>query len=734
MQRHRSYGPRDDAPLNEPSDLAFAGIDMRAPALVGPGYVSSACNKRLREGVYETRRGLFTPAWTRYASASFPYRASYVRDDSATWQADYGTTYGAGIFSDPEGDVWIVRVTARALLFFRETEIGRIIPYLAGLSVAAPVQVVQNYNELILVRGEPLTSLRWSGNWAEEVEELVPASVPGGYAAVPPAHYALAWRERPVLLCDRDDLILGRIGDNTLYPNTVGTDGIFKVNRGRGDVLRAAAPLGAFSLAILKSQSLHVFSAPAADLSDARLDEQPVEIQFDSPRTLVAVDGKVWWLDRRGVRTAEIAAVSGDNKVLLRIDSTVSDKIAPLIRRIAWKNAAQFSATVTTDRIYFAVALDTQTTPQTLLVWSRRNAEWESYDQWNTATLGGFDVIAFAPGVPWLNEPRLFAISSNGRIACLEYGLGEDHVGWSGTVPIRADIVDELVTRGFTAGTNDPKQIKRVQVQVDTWNPVLELEAEFDGPSESLELTGIARDRTRYFTDAADFAPNNADGRFHAAKRQDYSVVLPGPVPASGNPTWQAGGVYLRGDSVFRATNGRNYAALADSVGVLRNVPSDSPTFWQYVRPDDDTGGPAYWDPILNSAGTALTNSAGAELRTSRAPAWRIGESYSAGQSRGYAGGIYTCLVPNVAAEGTQPEDNPALWQDLGEDAGMATSSLLLGAGVRLEDFQTKPERRDINREASWCRIVIRGRRGANRIRGVALEIGPGTRSNVMAA
>ena len=420
LPRHQPLGPRDTPDLPAATgDLAFAGMDMRAPPLVPPGFVSTALNLRLVEGVYESRRGWAAPAWSRYASEDFPYRASYLLDDDAAYIAAYATTYGGGVFADPgdEGDTWIVRVCATALVFTRETEIGRIVPFAPGIIVSGACQIIQNFNQLIIVRGGELTSLYWAGAWSDVVKELVPSSIASGYAAVPPASYGLAWRERTVLLSGRDELVLSAIFDSTQYHATYG---IIYVNRGRGDTLRAAVPLGSSSLLVLKSQSLHVYTSVAAALTDARIDTQPVEMQFDSPLTAIAADNKVWGLDRRGVRTAEIGSIEVDNKVLLRIDSTVSDRIAPLIRRIAWQYAALFSAAVTTERIYFSVALDQQTLPQTLLVWNRQVSAWESYDQWNTTTLAEFAVLAWAPAVPWLNEPRLFAISANGRQAAYD--------------------------------------------------------------------------------------------------------------------------------------------------------------------------------------------------------------------------------------------------------------------------------------------------------------------------
>lgn len=629
----------DPLPIAEDGDLAWTGMDMRAPPLVQPGFASSAKNMRVEDGVYWPRKGLFTPTWTRYASGDFPYRASYTRNDDAAWTAAYGTTYGSCIFSDPNssGDTWLVRVCGSALLFFRETEIGRIIDFSPGLTVSGPVIIFQNFNTLVINRGGTESSLVWSGSFDALVTELVPSSVASGYAAVPPASYGLAWRERSVLLCDRDSLVLSRIADSTQYDTT---NGIFYVNRGAGDTLRAAVPIGGYSLLVLKSQSLHVFSATLADLTDARLDVQAVEIRFDSPKTAVSADNKVWWLDRRGVRTAQVAQIEGDNKVRLEIDSTISDKIRPLVNRINWQYASLFSAAVTTDRIYFAVALDTQTTPQTLLVWNRVFNQWESYDQWNVT----FSVQSLIAGYEWLKEPRLFAVSSTGYAACLNYGLGEDHVGWSGDVATTSPVIQEFTSRGYTAGTNDTKLFKLAKIQADTWNPgTLAVSAIYDGPQETDTLNGITRDRTKYFTARSDFIITNVNDDYHTAKRQDYSTLLVS-TPASGYANWAVGATYSTGDHVFLPKTGRNYIALAGSVGELYNEPIVGSAYWEILRAltPGDVGG-----------------------------SWSAGQRWYVGSHCLYGLYVWAATVYHFSSLGTEPDLHAELWQDLGQDTAV---------------------------------------------------------------
>jgi len=746
--------PAQVSSFSEAGDLAFLGVDMRAPPLVPPGFVSAAVNARVVDGVYESRLGMFSPAWTRYASDDFPYRSSYLREDDDAYVASYRTTYGAGLFTDPgeEGDTWIVRVCATALVFTRETEIGRIVPFGSGLSVTGPVQVVQNFNKLVIVRGNDYTSLVWSGSWVDAVTELVPSSVPSGYAAVPNASYAVAWRERLVLLSDRDDLALGRIGDNTLYGNGTSNDLIY-VNRGRGDRLRSAAPLGGQSLLVLKSQSLHVLTFAEADASDARLDAVPVDMQFDSPHTTVTSDGRVWWLDRRGIRSAQIESVNADNKVIVKVE-LMSDLIAPLIRRINWAVASLFRAAVTEERIYFAVALDAQSTPQSIIVWNRNNSAWESLDQWDTTTLTSFAVLDLVPGMPWLNQPRLFAVGSDGRHACLDYGLGEDSVGWVATLPVRANISSSITTRGYTADTNDPKRFVRAQVQIDTWAPTATLTATYDGLGETQTLSAISRDRRKYFNGSADFDGTNSDGRFHDPRRQDYSLPLPSATPASGYSNWTAGVSYtITSSLVFVPSTGRNYRARQTHTSEATTTPGDAPEYWRELT---YTGGlSTTW-----VAGSADVNRDGVisftefnrvlELYNYRSGTTRTGEYHEDETTySGYApgpGSITTYHSADTTQDGRinlteltrmiELYNSDGYHVEAGTEDGFAPGAddPPASEGIRLEDFQSAVERRIINRDAAWCQLTVANTTGAMRLRSVALEVAPGSQSSLIHA
>ena len=50
---------------------------------------------------------------------------------------------------------------------------------------------------------------------------------------------------------------------------------------------------------------------------------------------------------------------------------------------------------------------------------------------------------------------------------------------------------------------------------------------------------------------------------------------------------------------------------------------------------------------------------------------------------------------------------------------------------VRLEDFQSGVERRDIGREAAWCQLTLTNTTGAIKVRAIELEAQPGPRNNL---
>jgi hypothetical protein len=72
---------------------------------------------------------------------------------------------------------------------------------------------------------------------------------------------------------------------------------------------------------------------------------------------------------------------------------------------------------------------------------------------------------------------------------------------------------------------------------------------------------------------------------------------------------------------------------------------------------------------------------------------------------------------------GTEDGFAPGASTDPGTPAG--------SDGVRLEDFQTAIERRDLGREAAWCQLSISNTSGAVKIRAIDLEAAPGPRANL---
>jgi hypothetical protein len=260
-----------------------------------------------------------------------------------------------------------------------------------------------------------------------------------------------------------------------------------------------------------------------------------------------------------------------------------------------------------------------------------------------------FSVQSLVSGYEWLNEPRTFAISSTGYVACLNYGLGEDHVGWSGDAATTSPIAQEFISRGYTTGTNDTKLFKLAKIQADTWNPgTLAVSAIYDGPEEDDSLNGITRDRTKYFTAAADFTGTNVDGRFPEAKRQDYSVKLTGTIPASGYANWADGASYSIGSTVYRPTNGRNYTSLSNHTGSDGNIPGEDDAVWFY------------------SGVTVASDS------------WEPGITYVMDDFVTFGQGIYICLVGHVSTYGNTPEEAPSVWTDNGLDTAVGAAGVFL--------------------------------------------------------
>lgn len=201
------------------------------------------------------------------------------------------------------------------------------------------------------------------------------------------------------------------------------------------------------------------------------------------------------------------------------------DNIGVLLDDVSLLESAAVAVSGTLKPVYTGVN-------NTVLVYSFLNRAWSGYDQaapimvqeWVKHTYNGVN--------------RLFFLSNDGFLNLYEEGF-EDETADQADAITYADIEQELLTRGYTAESQDFKLWQRWEAHMATWNPTYSIQAIFDGVNETKSLrTDQTRSRTLYRKpfDAAAYDVTNTNDDHATAFREDYSVEM-----TDGNTTLSLG-------------------------------------------------------------------------------------------------------------------------------------------------------------------------------------------------
>jgi len=134
------------APALQAGDVGFLGVNNRLdPSQLDAGVCSEAVNMRFTRGVATARKGIRKLNWMN-------------RVVGRTIQP-YGTVYGTGKFSDPNGAAWEVVAADGKVYLCREGSPPVQVPLPAGVSITTPVTFTQAFNVLLMFRGEHFPEL-----------------------------------------------------------------------------------------------------------------------------------------------------------------------------------------------------------------------------------------------------------------------------------------------------------------------------------------------------------------------------------------------------------------------------------------------------------------------------------------------------------------------------------------------------------------------------------------------
>jgi hypothetical protein len=491
MSRWRVYG-QTETPQAQVGDNAFAGLDMQTPdpAQMQPGTYREGYNVRLENTGLMTRRGTL-----------YPGSYNYVQ---------YNQIFGTGIFSDPNGLEWICVAVASGVWFARDGEAPRFIPMTSVINY--PVEFVQAFDKLFMFRGPDLTPLLWAGDWSIFWEEFPLPT--GGRQTIPNAYTAEFVANRLVVPYGKDHIAVSDIGDYTEY-DWVFDD--FQINTGQSDQLIRVFPWIKNTVLCFKEHSTFAVSNVVGDLSATTLDQISNNIGLVGRHAVVQVGNDVFFMDTGGVyQISQIFETSPQVQAL-----PLSNAIKPVIDSINWNASDGIWAQSRRERLYFAVPLKNATRNNALLVYNLVAGAWESIDIFADPD---FRVDALVKA-QYNTERRIFAIDEvRGLVILLEQGK-TDIMGNSATYewPIETSVM----TRGYL-GQAQRTNFRRVEVDVATWNPDLNVEAYVDGTNAKTLIAEDIADRTKYEVwGRADWNPVNLNDDHANDYREDYSVMLP---------------------------------------------------------------------------------------------------------------------------------------------------------------------------------------------------------------
>jgi hypothetical protein len=504
VPRWSAYGQLDTR-LLEDGDARFIGVDMtRDRALLGPGMLARAENKRLRDGSAVTRAGNI---------AAPDFNPAFVK-----------TFIGSGIYSNPNADevMLIAEVDATYVWALQNGKDAVKVNLVAGQAMTATssVEFVQAFDKVLLLRNPPSgrPMLVWDGITGHTFDPMptppsahtTPATTHGEpfqnrvlyyYARYP----TVPWRDQFV----QSDVLVYNSYDDVL--------GVFRINAGESDWISRIWPYFQESVVVFKRRSIHQamnFTVDPTQLMQRQLSKR---LGLCGTRCVVEAGRDLLFLNEPGgiYRLNEVIQDQVATEPL-----PVSDAIMPIIRRINWRAAEVWAcAQSRMEYAYFALPLDdTVNGNNVVVVYNTATNQWESTpDTWLDPTfrIHAMHVTQYAGG------RALFGLDYVNRKVYVLYQGPTDEIN-NDIFPVN----DLMETRGYVMG--DPAGFKRFQRSVmalRTLEPVITVSAITDGVNEvkTCNPVPLTKDRLKFYPHGhADFDPLTGDP--NESKREDYST------------------------------------------------------------------------------------------------------------------------------------------------------------------------------------------------------------------
>jgi hypothetical protein len=479
---------------------------------------------------YQTIDAVETLIVSSTTDAAYPWLATwpdFTQAQESPWQDPWQERIlAAAPFSDPDGRDYLLLVFPSCIYQTGDGFTPRRINLPDGIILQDPLELVQTFDSMVLLRGFDLPPLAWDGN-SDSFATIPEADPNGSYtASIPPSSTGAVMSNRLLLVTGRDTIAVSDILDFTRYDDALNA---FRINSGEDDEIAAIFPFRRTNLLVFKSESIHLISNVSGDLSVIAAEIVNSEIGCASPRSIAAVGGDVFFLSSSGVfKVSEVVELSMQVQ-----EQPISEPIDSLIQRINWNAVAGAQAVVHGDYYRLAVPIDGATANNVVLVYDAVRGYWQGYDEYPDDFTP--DLLGVAR---YLGRRCAYAIDRDrASVAMLDHGTTDaarefgipSLVDPYPAVVSGREITSIMQTRGYILLDDGPKRFRSGQVILETWNPSYTVSLVTDGINEEeTVINSRTRDRTLWHLHGkAPYAEDNYQHNHAAPKRMDYSVALP---------------------------------------------------------------------------------------------------------------------------------------------------------------------------------------------------------------
>lgn len=344
----------------------------------------------------------------------------------------------------------------------------------------------------------------------------------------------------------------------------------FRINQGDDSEIRGLIKYDNNTVIVLKGKRWGILgNLDSADYSQITFDLHAGEYGMAALRAGIAVGKDVYFASQlrgmTGLNQTQQGLVQG-------VDVPISNDVPQWLARINWNAASLQRVDTWNDCIYWAVAIDSSTTNNAVLVYDLRLHNWVSLDcspqgpplsvlEFFHATIGGLDRLCYLGGDGWVN---LIEEATAGDMVGDTAAPGG--IAWN-------EIPTDVTLKGHLFGQPGQKQYPLVELGIAVWNANFTVTATSGGARtvRATTLTNKTFSRTAYLKpfDAAPWNPLNPNNDYDNPNRGDYSVVLQENLNLTGCSTLQWQEIFLRPSTKnFRAS----YALIRiqNSVGRLK--------------------------------------------------------------------------------------------------------------------------------------------------------------------